>query len=72
MAEATALNPRKAGRQGIEDFIATHATDGTGGLMFLLLAIFVIWPIISVLVKSISGPNGITLKYYQDFVTHKY
>ncbi len=47
-------------------------TNGTGGLMFLLLAIFVLWPIISVLVKSISGPNGFTLKYYKDFITHNY
>jgi iron(III) transport system permease protein len=72
MTEARTLNHPKAMWRDIKDFIATHMTNGTGGVMFLLLAIFVLWPILSVLVKSISGPNGFTLKYYEDFITHNY
>lgn len=72
MAEARALNPSKPIWRDIKGFFAAHMINGTSGLMFLLLALFVLWPIISLLVKSLYGPKGFTLQYYKDFVTHNY
>jgi len=72
MAEVRALSRPRPVWQNIKDFFAAYTINGTGGLMFLLLTIFVLWPIISVLIKSISGPKGLTLQYYNEFITHSY
>ena len=56
----------------IKNYFAAHIINGTGVILFLLLAIFVIWPIISVLIKSIYDSTGLTLKYYKEFVTYYY
>jgi iron(III) transport system permease protein len=72
MAEARVLSRPRPMWRDIKDFSAAHIINGAGGLMFLLLAFFVLWPIISVLVKSIFGPTGFTLEYYKDFITHNY
>jgi iron(III) transport system permease protein len=56
----------------IKNYFAAHIINGTGVLLFLLLAIFVIWPIISVLIKSIYDSTGLTLKYYKEFITYYY
>jgi len=72
MAEVRALSRPRPVWQNIKDFFAAYTINGTGGLTFLLLAIFVLWPIISVLIKSISGPKGFTLQYYNEFITHNY
>ena len=72
MAEARALSwPRSVGRD-IRDFLAAHTVSSAGGLLFLLLAIFLIWPLAAVLVKSVVGPQGFTLQYYREFVIHDY
>jgi len=70
--EAGTLNPPRPIWREMKDFIAAHMISGAGGLMFLLLAFFVLWPIITLLVKSLYGPKGFTLRYYIDFVTHNY
>jgi iron(III) transport system permease protein len=72
MAEARALSRPRPMWRDIKDFSAAHIINGAGGLLFLLLAFFVVWPIVSVLVKSIVGPTGLTLEYYKDFITHNY
>ncbi|MBA7664810.1 hypothetical protein ES703_72874 [subsurface metagenome] len=38
----------------------------------MLLALFLLWPIFSVLLKSVLGPEGFTLHYYKEFLTKKY
>jgi len=43
-----------------------------GILLFLLLATFLLWPLIAVLMKSIFGPEGFTLQYYKRFLTRPY
>ena len=72
MAEARTLSYSRPVWQNIKNFFAAYIINGTGGLLFLLLAIFVLWPIISLLLKSISDSKGFTLKYYKEFITHHY
>ncbi len=72
MAEARALIRRKPVWQSAADFLAAHTLSSTGGLLFLLLALFLLYPIIAVLVKSIVGAEGFTLQYYGEFLAHSY
>lgn len=72
MAEARALARPRLVWQNIKDFFAAHTLSNTGGLIFLLLTIFLLWPIIAVLIKSVGWPEGFTLQYYKDFVSHNY
>jgi iron(III) transport system permease protein len=58
--------------QNIKGYLAAHTINIAGALLFLLLAIFILWPLFSVLVKSISGPEGLTLEYYKEFITKTY
>jgi len=73
MAEARVLLTHPgAVWQNIKDFLAAHTVTSTAGFLFLLLAIFLLWPLTAVLVKSISGPEGFTLEYYREFLTNRY
>ena len=72
MAEARALSRRGLVRQKVKDFLSAHTVSIAGGLLFLLLAIFIVWPIITVLVKSVFGPEGFTLEFYRKFFTAYY
>ena len=72
MAEATALSRPESVGQKIKDFLGARIISNTGGLLFLILAIFLLWPLFSLLVKSIVGPEGLTLAYYKEFVTKSY
>jgi len=58
--------------QGIKDFVAARTISTTGIILFLLLATFLLWPLIAVLIKSIAGPEGFTLQYYKNFITKPY
>ena len=72
MAEARALSRPKFVWQKIEDFFAVHIVSTTGGLLFLIVAIFLLWPIIAVLVRSVFGSEGLTLEYYKTFISRSY
>ncbi|MFH1930950.1 MAG: iron ABC transporter permease [Pseudomonadota bacterium] len=72
MAEARALSRPGLVRQKVKDFLSAHTIDMTGGLLFLLLAIFIVWPVTTVLVKSVFGPEGFTLEFYRKFFTAYY
>jgi len=72
MAEAWALTRPGVVWQNVKDFLAAHTVSSTGGVLFLLLAIFLIWPLAAVLIKSVVGAEGFTLEYYKDFLTHSY
>jgi len=52
--------------------LSAHTVSSTGGLLFLLLALFLLWPIFTILIKSVFGPEGLTLQYYKEFVAHRY
>lgn len=72
MAEVMVLRSRRSIGKNIKNFLEAHMISSTGGFIFLLLAIFLLWPIISVLIKSVYGPDGFTLHYYREFVTKSY
>ncbi len=58
--------------QGVRDFLTTYMIDIAGGLLLLLGAIFLFWPISVVLVKGVLGPEGFTLEFYREFFTGYY
>jgi len=72
MAEARALSRPRSVWQDTKDFLAAHTISSIGGLLFLLLVVFLLWPIFTILIKSIFGPEGLTLQYYKEFVAHRY
>ena len=72
MAEASVLTRPRAVWQDVKDFLAAHTVSSTGGLLFLLLALFLLYPLVVVLLKSVSGPEGFTLEYYRKFLTNPY
>jgi ABC-type Fe3+ transport system permease subunit len=72
MGEARITGQSKSVWQNIKGLLAAHTINITGALLFLLLAIFILWPLVSVLVKSIYGPGGLTLEYYKEFITKSY
>ena len=72
MAEAIVLRRPESVGQKIKNYFGAHIISNTGGLLFLILAFFLLWPLFAVLKKSIVGPEGFTLSYYKEFVTHSY
>jgi len=47
----------------IKDFLNANLINILAAVLFLLLAFFLLYPIIAVLLKSFRGPSGFTLKY---------
>ncbi len=70
--EVTISRAPKTPWREITHILAAHTIGVTGIVLFLLLAIFLLWPLVAVLIKSIAGPEGFTLQYYKDFVTKAY
>src|SRR4030042_3513961 len=56
----------------VKDFLNANMINILAAFLFLLLAFFLLYPIIAVLIKSIRGPDGFTLKYYHAFFSKKY
>ena len=56
----------------IKDFLNANLVNILAALLFFLLALFLLYPIIAVLVKSIRGPSGFTLEYYRAFFAKNY
>jgi iron(III) transport system permease protein len=56
----------------IKDFLNANLINILAAFLFLLLAFFLLYPIIMVLIKSFRGPSGFTLKYYQAFFSKNY
>ena len=56
----------------VKDFLNANLVNILAAILFLLLAFFLLYPIIAVLLKSIRGPDGFTLKYYHAFFSKKY
>jgi iron(III) transport system permease protein len=72
MAQARTEARAPWARQSTAEFIQTHVVDIAGGVLFLLLAVFLVWPIGVVLVKGVWGPEGFTLRFYERFFTAYY
>ena len=58
--------------QNIKNFFAAHTLAIIGGLLLLLFAVFFLGPGITVLIKSVFGPEGFTLQYYEAFAAAGY
>ncbi|MBU1151084.1 MAG: iron ABC transporter permease [Proteobacteria bacterium] len=56
----------------VKDFLNAHMIHILAAFLFLLLAFFLLYPIIAVLIKSLRGPSGFTLEYYRAFFSKNY
>jgi len=64
--------PQPSPAERIKTFINAHLIHIFAVLLFLLLALFLLYPIFAVLIKSIKGPEGFTLSYYTKFFVKGY
>jgi iron(III) transport system permease protein len=73
MAKTEALYlPQKNLWEKLKAFINAELINILAAILFLLLAIFLLYPILAVLIKSIKGPQGFTLSYYLKFFLKGY
>ena len=56
----------------VKDFLNANLINILAAFLFLLLAFFLLYPIIAVLLKSVQGPSGFTLEYYRIFFSTDY
>jgi iron(III) transport system permease protein len=56
----------------IRDFLNANLINILAAFLFMLLAFFLLYPIIAVLIKSFRGPTGFTLEYYRAFFAKNY
>jgi iron(III) transport system permease protein len=56
----------------VKDYLNANLVNILAAFLFLLLAFFLLYPIISVLLKSLRGPSGFTLEYYRAFFSKNY
>jgi iron(III) transport system permease protein len=73
MAEAEILTlPPKNLTAKVKTFINAELIHILAAILFLLLAIFLLYPIFAVLIKSVKGPQGWTPAYYIKFFVKGY
>jgi len=72
MAEAAAGNAHWSTWYKLRIFINTHLVNIFAGGLFVLLAIFLVYPLVMVFIKSLWGDDGFTLTFYQEFFTYNY
>ncbi|MFZ4439611.1 MAG: ABC transporter permease [Syntrophales bacterium] len=72
MLGAEALPMPRSMTQAVRDFIAPRMIVITAIVMFFLLVVFILWPIITILIKSIYGSDGLTWRYYIKFLSKGY
>lgn len=56
----------------VKDFLNAHLVNLLAAFLFLLLAFFLLYPIIAVLLKSVRDSSGFTLNYYRVFFKADY
>lgn len=71
-ATATTYHTQLTGWERIKEFFNAKLINILALFLFLLLALFLLFPIFAVLVKSIQSPEGFTLAHYKNFFTHAY
>ena len=71
MAEILSI-PQRNLWEKIKTFINAELIHILAAILFLLLAIFLLYPILAVLIKSIKSPDGLTLSYYAKFFVKGY
>ena len=72
MAEAAIGNTPWSMWYKIRIFINTHLVNIFAGGLFVLLAIFLVFPLVMVFLKSFWGDDGFTTTFYQEFFTYNY
>jgi iron(III) transport system permease protein len=73
MAKAESLYvPKSNPLERVKALINAELVNIFAALLFLLLVIFLLYPIIAVLIKSVKGPQGLTLSYYLKFLIQGY
>ena len=70
-AEGSVKLQARSGRRA-KDFLNANLTNILAAFLFLLLAFFLLYPIMAVLLKSLRGPSGFTLQYFQAFFSKSY
>ncbi|MBM4307995.1 MAG: iron ABC transporter permease [Deltaproteobacteria bacterium] len=70
-AEILTLQPRNLSEK-VKTFINAELVHILAAILFLLLAIFLLYPILAVLIKSVKDPQGWTLAYYLKFFVKGY
>ncbi len=71
-ATATTYYAQLTGWERIKEFFNAKFINILALSLFLLLAVFLLFPIFAVLVKSFQSPEGFTLAHYKNFFTHAY
>jgi iron(III) transport system permease protein len=56
----------------VKDFLNANLINILAAFLFLLLAFFLLYPILAVLLKSVRDPSGFTLNYYRVFFRADY
>jgi len=56
----------------VKDFLNANLVNILAAALFLLLAFFLLYPIVMVPLKSLRGESGFTLQYYQKFFSQHY
>ena len=64
--------PQASPAERIKTFVNANLIHIFAVLLFLLPALFLLYPIFAVLIKSIKGPEGFTLSYYTKFFVKGY
>jgi len=73
MAKPEVLSlPHSNAWEKVKTFVNAELINILAALLFLLLAIFLLYPILAVLIKSIKGPQGLTLSFYAKFFAKGY
>jgi len=73
MAKAESYSvPESTFWERLKTFVNAELINIFAALLFLLLAIFLLYPILAVLIKSVKDPQGLTLGYYLKFFTKGY
>jgi iron(III) transport system permease protein len=72
MTEAAVLPNTRSKWVSLGNFCSAHILNIIASLLLLIIGVFLIWPITTLLIKSIYGPDGFTLEYYKLFLTKNY
>lgn len=72
MAEVVMGGIQKSIGYRVKAFINKNLVNLFAGGLFSLLAIFLVYPITAVLIKSLWGDEGITLEFYKEFFSYNF
>jgi iron(III) transport system permease protein len=55
-----------------KNVLSANLISVTALVSFVILGVFLIWPVTALFIKSVQGPEGFTLHYYKEFLTKSY